>query len=144
MKSHNIKEIFEEIETPIVTIGNSRITFWANMTIFPDKVDFAVTKEVAEHYSHWILDVKPDSFACSYSIPFFLFISYYIRGKHYIDATFRDLQNFFSPERYSTFSDFERRILKPVKEDYDRAFEKRESEFTVSIRRSTGTNTYIL
>lgn len=134
LKSHNIREIFEEIETPIVTIGNSRITFWVNMTIFPDKVDFAITKEVAEHYSHWILDVKPDSFACSYSIPFFLFISCYIQGKHCIDIAFRDLQDFFSPERYSTFSDFERRILKPVKEDYDRAFEKGESEFTFTYK----------
>ena len=134
LKSHNIREIFEEIETPIVTIGNSRITFWVNMTIFPDKVDFAVTKEVAEHYSHWILDVKPDSFACSYSIPFFLFISRYIQGKHYIDTTFRNLQDFLSPERYSTFSDFERRVLKPVKEDYDRAFEKGESDFTFTYK----------
>lgn len=134
LKSHNIREIYEEIETPIVTIGNSRITFWVNMTIFPDKVDFAVTKEVAEHYSHWILDVNPDSFACSYSIPFFLFISCYIQGKHYIDTTFRDLQDFFSPERYSTFSDFERRVLKPVKEDYDRAFEKGESDFTFTYK----------
>ena len=134
LKSHNVREIFEEIGTPIVTIGNSRIAFWVNMTIFPDKVDFAVTKEVAEHYSNWILDVKPDSFACSYSIPFFLFISCYIQDKHYIDTTFRDLQNFISSERYSTFSDFERRVLKPVKEDYDLAFEKGESDFTFTYK----------
>jgi len=134
LKSHNVREIFEEIGTPIVTIGNSRIAFWVNMTIFPDKVDFAVAKKVAEHFSHWILDVNPDSFVCSYSIPFFLFISCYIHGKHYIDATFRDLQDFFSPERYSTFSDFERRVLKPVKEDYDRAYEKGESEFTFTYK----------
>ena len=134
LKSHNVREIFEEIGTPIVTIGNSRIAFWVNMTIFPDKVDFAVAKKVAEHFSHWILDVNPDSFVCSYSIPFFLFISCYIHGKHYIDATFRDLQDFFSPERYSTFSDFERRVLKPVKEDYDRAYEKGVSEFTFTYK----------
>ena len=134
LKSHNVREIFEEIGTPIVTIGNSRIAFWVNMTIFPDKVDFAVAKKVAEHFSHWILDVNPVSFVCSYSIPFFLFISCYIHGKHYIDATFRDLQDFFSPERYSTFSDFERRVLKPVKEDYDRAYEKGESEFTFTYK----------
>ena len=134
LKSHNVREIFEEIGTPIVTIVNSIIAFWVNMTIFPDKVDFAVAKKVAEHFSHWILDVNPDSFVCSYSIPFFLFISCYIHGKHYIDATFRDLQDFFSPERYSTFSDFERRVLKPVKEDYDRAYEKGESEFTFTYK----------
>ena len=134
LRSHNNREIFEEIEPPIVTIGNSRITFWINMTIHPDKVDFTVSQKVAEHYSHWILDVKPDSFACSYSIPFFLFISYYIQGKHYIDTNFRNLQDFLSPERYSTFSDFERRVLKPVKEDYDRAFEKGESEFTFTYK----------
>ena len=80
------------------------------------------------------MDVKPDSFACSYSIPFFLFISRYIQGKHYIDTTFRNLQDFLSPERYSTFSDFERRVLKPVKEDYDRAFEKGESDFTFTYK----------
>ncbi len=130
LKSHNIRGIFEEPETPIVTIGNSRIAFWVNMTVFQDKVDFAVTKEVAEHHSQWILDVKPDSFACSYSIPFFLFISRYIQGKHCIDTTYRDLRDFFSPEKYSTFSDFEKRVLRPVKDDYDRAFEKGESEFT--------------
>ena len=134
LKSHNIRGIFEEPETPIVTIGNLRIAFWVNMTVFQDKVDFAVTKEVAEHHSQWILDVKPDSFACSYSIPFFLFISRYIQGKHCIDTTYRDLRDFFSPERYSTFSDFEKRVLKPVKDDYDRAFEKGESEFTFTYK----------
>lgn len=134
LKSHHIREIFEEIKAPIVTIGNSRITFWVNKTIFPDKVDFAVSKEVAEHYSNWILDVNPDSFACSYSIPFFLFISCYIQDQHFIDTTFRDLQDFISPERYSTFSDFERRVLKPVKEDYDLAFEKGESDFTFTYK----------
>lgn len=134
LKSHNIRGIFEEPETPIVTIGNSRIAFWVNMTVFQDKVDFAVTKEVAEHHSQWILDVKPDSFACSYSIPFFLFISRYIQGKHCIDTTYRDLRDFFSSERYSTFSDFEKRVLKPVKDDYDRAFEKGESEFTFTYK----------
>lgn len=134
LKSHNIREIFEEIKAPIVTIGNSRITFWVNKTIFPDKVDFAVSKEVAEHYSNWILDVNPDSFACSYTIPFFLFISCYIQDQHFIDTTFRDLQDFISPERYSTFSDFERRVLKPVKEDYDLAFEKGESDFTFTYK----------
>jgi len=134
LKSHNIRGIFEEPETPIVTIGNSRIAFWVNMTVFQDKVDFAVTKEVAEHHSQWILDVKPDSFACSYSIPFFLFISRYIQSKHCIDTTYRDLRDFFSPERYSTFSDFEKRVLRPVKDDYDRAFEKGESEFTFTYK----------
>ena len=114
-------ELFKQLNPPIVSIGGNNKCFCTILTTTSKpNIDLLISKEIAEYYSQWTINVNPELLTSSYSIPTYLYIINHFPDKHSTIIDLSDLSQSISAGKYEYFSDFEKRILKPVKNDFDR------------------------
>lgn len=134
-------ELFKRLNIPIVSIGQTSKCFCSILTVaYKPIIDLLVSKEVAMYYSEWIININPEQFTSSYSIPIYLYIIDHIQNEQIVYADFPDLSQALSAGKYEYFSDFEKRILKPVKADFDKGLLAGANPFTFDYEKNRENN----
>lgn len=134
LSARHYHEVYDALEVPVVSVGGNIVPFCRIITeTYKPQIDLLIKKEIVTHYSQWHVDVNPTSFKSSHSIPLFLYINNHCHSKRFIDVDFVDLSKAISNGRYKHLCDFKRRVLKPAKDDFDKALARKENAFTLNF-----------
>lgn len=131
VSQHHYAELFQQLGSPTISIGQKNQNFCSILTeVYKSKIDLLISKEVVAYCPEWTIRVNPELFTSSYSIPIYLYIINHIQSKQAVDVNLSDLSQILSAGKYEFFSDFEKRILKPVKDDFDKGLLEKLNPFT--------------